>query len=157
MRGDLFVGGGGGEDVLVGDGAGDGGKAGSEAGDAGGEPGLWGDDDLGATGELGAADAFGGVLDRGGGAGGGGAEVEPGFFLFDVTDEFGANKGAGSHKPGADSGDTNAFGAEFGVKAFGVAGEGELGGGVRKQMRDGDFATDRGDIDDRGAPAVAAF
>ncbi len=45
--------------------------------EAGGEPGLWGDGDLGAAVEDGVVDAVGGVLGGGGDDGGGGGEGEP--------------------------------------------------------------------------------
>ena len=155
MWGDGFIADGGGQNELVGDGAGDRDEAWSEAGEARGKPCLWGDGDLGAAGELGVADAFGGVLDGGSGARGRGAEVEPGFFFFDVADELGADVGAGAHEAGADGGDADALGAKLRVEAFRVAGEGELAGGIGEQMRDGHFAADRGDVDDGGAMGAA--
>ena len=156
MCGDGFVADRCGKDELVGDGAGSGGEAGGEACDAGGEPGLRGDDDLGAASELGVPDAFGSVLNGRGDAGCGGAKVEPGFFFFDVADELGSDLRASAHEAGADSGDADALGAKLGVEAFGVAGESELGGGIRQEMGNGHFAADGGDVHDGGSAAVVA-
>lgn len=118
MRSDGPIGRWGGQEMLVGKGAGNGRETRGKAGDAGGEPGLRGDGDLGATGELGGPDAFCGMLHGGGNTGRCGTEVEPGFFFFNVADELGPDMGAGAHKARADRGDANAFGTEFGVKAF---------------------------------------
>ena len=58
--------------------------------------------------------------------------------LVDIADELGVIFAAGAHQAGADGGDADAFVAEFGVEAFGEADEGELGGGVGEQVRDGE-------------------
>ena len=147
--------GGGGKDVVVGEGGGELGRRGGEAYDAGGEPGLGGDGDLGAAGGGGVEDAIGGIFAGGGEAGCGGAEGEPLELFSGLSGEEGLTAGAGAHETGADGGDADVFLAELGVEAFGEAGEGELAGDVGEEVRDGDFAADGGDVDDGGAAAAA--
>ncbi len=87
--------------------------------------------------------------------GGVGAEVEPRVFLVALAGEVGMVLAAGTHEAGADGGDADAFVAELGVEAFGEAGEGELGGDVGEQVRDGDLAADGGDVDDSAMSGLA--
>ncbi len=127
---------------------------GGDANDAGGEPGLWGDGDLGAAGAGGVEDLVGGVLGGRGDTGSGGAHGEPGELLFGLPGEFSLDAGAGAHEARADGSDANTLLAKLGVEAFGEAGKGELAGHVRKQVRDGDLAADGGNVDYGGFAAV---
>jgi len=122
--------------------------------EAGGEPGLWGDGDLGATVDDGVEDAVGGVLGGGRDDGGGRGEGEPAILFFLIADEAGLDVGAGAHEAGADGGDADAFVAKFGVEAFGEAYEGEFAGGVGQHVGHGEFAADGSYVDDGGAGGV---
>ena len=62
---------------------------------------------------------------------------------------MGVSLSFGAHEARADGGDADALVAEFGMKALGVANEGELAGDVREHVRHGEFAADAGDVDDR--------
>jgi len=143
-----------GEDVFVGERSEDLAGLWGEADDAGGEPRLGGDGDFGAAALDGSVDAVGGVADAGGEAWGFGAEVEPAGFLAGLAGEARVLLAAGAHEAGADGGDADAFVAKLGVESFGEAGESELGGDVREQVRDGDLAANGGDVDDAAAGFV---
>ncbi len=143
-----------GEDVLVSQGGDDLRGGGSEADDTCGEPGLGSDGDLGRARGHGVEDGVGGVLGAGGDEGRGRSHREPLEFFLRLAGELGLDGGAGAHEAGADGGDADAFEAELGVEAFGEAGEGELAGDVGEQMGDGDFAANRGDVDDGCAAVV---
>ena len=83
------------------------------------------------------------------------ADGEPGVFLFGLAGEDGVAGTAGAHEAGANGGDQDVVFGEFGAEPFAVADQSEFAGGVWKQMRKGDFAADRGDVDD--ATLAATF
>jgi hypothetical protein len=88
------------------------------------------------------------------GIGRAGVEREPAIFVILIAAEFGVQVGAGPHQPRHDRRHGDAVVGQFRPESFRQPDVGELGAGVGQQMRHGDLAADRRDVDDAAGAAL---
>ena len=122
----------------------------SETGHPGGQPSLRRDSDLCAAGGNGRVDFACRMTNRRGEDGSAGSEGEPALFFFRLAGVVGMGFASSAHEAWANGGDADAFVSEFGVKTFGEADQGELAGDLGQHMRHSELATKAGDVDDGG-------